>query len=188
MNIKLSKELLCIVHHALDEFKIEHFVTFGTLLGIVREGNLIEKDGDVDLGMKANPFRDDYKLWLKFLDYLWKDKVYCQSNWDNFWVLNFRRLADEHLDLYWHNKINDKYVISLRGMTSNIPERYLDHLDTIEFMNRKFNCPHNTPDFLAFLYGARWKRPGNYKSTADKIQRTETRIIESYNLIPYYDE
>ena len=29
--------------------KIEHFVFFGTLLGLVRENNLIEGDDDIDL-------------------------------------------------------------------------------------------------------------------------------------------
>ena len=28
--------------------KIEHFVFFGTLLGLVRDGNLIENDDDID--------------------------------------------------------------------------------------------------------------------------------------------
>jgi hypothetical protein len=54
MNEKLVLKNLREVKEVFDEFSIKYWLDYGTLLGAVRDGKIIEWDSDIDLGMWDN--------------------------------------------------------------------------------------------------------------------------------------
>lgn len=63
-NSNFKKEgdnILKIAHTALSEINLFYWFEFGTLLGVVRDGKLIEHDTDIDIGV----FLDDYSIEIE---------------------------------------------------------------------------------------------------------------------------
>ena len=52
MNLAVAKIILFEVKEILDELGIEFWLHYGVCLGAHREGNFIEYDKDIDLGVK----------------------------------------------------------------------------------------------------------------------------------------
>ena len=49
INKEIAFKNLCILKNELDQYGIEFQITFGTLLGAIREKDFIEHDEDIDL-------------------------------------------------------------------------------------------------------------------------------------------
>lgn len=59
INRRSAQRNLVDITRALDSHGIRHWLSDGTLLGLVREGNLIRRDADTDVGVEASTFNPD---------------------------------------------------------------------------------------------------------------------------------
>jgi hypothetical protein len=93
LNAEDAKAALHEVHEIFDRHALSVWLDCGTLLGAVRDGDIIPWDNDVDLGM-----------WAKDLDAADKDSLWCEINSHDF-------------EIY---RLDDKLVLDRRGVPVNI--------------------------------------------------------------------
>jgi hypothetical protein len=94
MNEKLALENLREMKEVFDEFGIRFWLDYGTLLGAVRDGKLIEWDSDIDLGM----WDSDRRKVLLATPELERREFDVACGRENIHLLRFRCKID--IDLY----------------------------------------------------------------------------------------
>lgn len=185
---KKATNLLCALDEILSDEKC--YLSFGTLLGIVRENQLLPWDDDIDLSI----FPQDVEHIL--------DKIVANidklSTDFNFKV--YKRQYDEeqiaNISIYCFREDKDLFHISLAclneiqpGMYSqevNItPKTYFEEFDEIVFNGHTFKAPKNHLDYLAYTYGD-WKTPRKDTSFFDNsLSYKEMGRVEK--TVCYYD-
>lgn len=183
-----ATNLLCALDEILSDEKC--YLSFGTLLGIVRENQLLPWDDDIDLSIFP---QDVERIINKIVANI--DKL--STNFD-FKV--YKRQYDEmqiaNISIYCFYEDNDLFHISLAclnetqpGMYSqevNItPKTYFDGFDEIIFNGHTFKAPKNHLGYLAYTYGD-WKTPRKDTSFFDNsLSYKEMGRVEK--TICYYD-
>ena len=128
---------------------------FGTLLGIVRNGDLIPHDDDVDFG------------YLKKDESILVDKLDSIHGTNGFLVIrnefsNLYSLAkdDVLIDLYEYEKLEHTPVLQ-QGHRSfyNLMHDELFPLKTIQFQGKELKCMSDPVKFFERYYGKDWKTP-----------------------------
>lgn len=160
MLIRESLSNLKIIFEILDEIEVEYFVFFGTLLGVIRNKNLIEHDTDTDIFIKKIS-----KIQINYLS-----KRLKENNFDKFRhtseIISYKR-NNEYTDLYLFKLSNDCF----RCHGFNIPVKYVENLKSIRVKGLNFRVPKKYKQCLDLLYGIDWKieikqynaKPGFYK-------------------------
>lgn len=190
---KERKYFLFKVADILDKNNIEFFLSFGTLLGAIREQNFIEYDNDIDIGFRKNYFSDNSKLWKKIIRELNEYKITPNVVWDNhsstsfLYNFNSSNYTDKiSMDMYYHQKKDNKYYVNLQGIQYFFKEDFIDTLEKITFLNRDFNIPSTPKKYLAFMYGNNWTKQLKKKASKNLIKRPETIEIHYKHMMPYY--
>ena len=134
--------------------KIEHFVFFGTLLGLVRENNLIDGDDDIDLRVDEY----DWERCTALLPYLSKKyKVIKVKNNDKFYRISSReKISGEPLTVDLASSLRPKE--DKWPAWENVDYLFDKPLSTIKINGLEVYCP-NEEDILPFLehtYGKDW--------------------------------
>lgn len=78
-NRNIRETVLKNVVEILNNNKIEYFVCYGVLLGIIREGNLLEFDDDIDILVYENDYENAYNLISKKYTLMRTDPDFCQG-------------------------------------------------------------------------------------------------------------
>ena len=146
---------------------LEYFVFFGTLLGLVREKNIIKNDDDIDIYINI---KDRNKL-IKILK---KNSVYADLNLSvnktRYFLQAYRKINNKNavIDFYFYeNKPNYSYIIekwnfeAMPGDPSKhlrIPKIFTHPIKEASFKSHVIKLP-SQPEYLCeFLYGRNWKR------------------------------
>ncbi len=154
MDIKVMSENLLIIKLVLDKYKIPFSLMGGGLLGIIREGNFLGHDYDLDLACFAGTDRHDHwkmrwvKNELKELGFTIVDNSCCRCKTD-FFIKN-----KERIDIFWFEKIDKEWIYN---NTLRYPDYFFDELEDIDFLNTKFKVPKNPIKFLEYTYGDDWR-------------------------------
>ena len=174
-NLKRMKEMLLFTIDILNENTIPFWIDAGTLLGIYREGDLIDWDYDADISIPAEYADQVASLWSKFLPrYIIRKKkinnswlpgdtrvVKVKTTWEKAQQVNF------HIDLFCVYKVEDKYKWIDSGVLKHVDAKYFDHKDTIKWEGREIPIPAYTEEYLRLRYGD-WKTPTkNYNAALD---------------------
>tara|TARA_Y100001968_G_scaffold218085_1_gene200740 strand:+ start:513 stop:1175 length:663 start_codon:yes stop_codon:yes gene_type:complete len=147
--------LKIIVHH-LNNNKINYFISGGTLLGIYRDGALIEWDYDIDLDI----LRETYKELLAMIKIISKKYNYPYRIGNNI----------------FHPKISifiNKVKVSISCLTQGIvSNRYMYRprtrikkdicYPTKDYFYKKeihIKVPNDINKYLISLYGESWRKP-----------------------------
>lgn len=169
MNINNSLKNLEIIFEILDEMKVEYFIFFGTLLGIIRNKNLIEHDTDTDIFIKS----------ISILQVNYLSERLSRLGFHKFRhtdeIISFER-NKEYTDLYLFKKFDNYY----KCIGFNIPESYLGKISTISAQGLIFKVPTNYKLCLDFLYGHNWEteiRQYNAKPGFYKYGRTNSYLL-----------
>ena len=166
------KKMLLKTIDILNEKKLKYWLEAGTLLGILRDGDLIPWDYDADLGIPAESADEIMKLRLDFLpNYLIKRRrvktpwlpgdirvIKVKTPWEKIRQINF------HVDLFCVYPVKNKYRWVDSNALKHVDRKYYDTLSTIEWEGRTINIPNHAEEYLSLRYG-NWQIPNqNYNA------------------------
>ena len=149
-------EALSKILNLLNSIKIDYFISGGTLLGIYRDGKLIDWDDDIDIDILSYSYRKNIK---KIIDFAHKNGYPYQIGSN-----------------YFHPKISlyiSNTKVSLGAITRGLFKRNYFYRSKYRLpynickkrINFKINnnlfakVPIRAKDYLKFLYGESWSTP-----------------------------
>ncbi len=146
---------------------IEHFVFFGTLLGLVRDGDIIPHDDDIDFYAPIDQ-RDALIERLKATDFVIEEGV---PNHTDYFLQAYRVIdgVKTYVDfyLYQSNSVED-FIVDRWNFPGtpddesthlHIPKSLIYPLKTARFFDCDIAMPAKGAELCAFLYGADWQIP-----------------------------
>ncbi len=160
---KINLENLLIISHLFKKY--EHFVFYGTLLGITREKNILLGDDDIDILINI-------KLKKKILKIISTSKNFKvnKKTSNKYFVQLIRKSNNEKtfVDLYFYidksekNYIEEKHnflaSVNLKSHSLHIPKKMVFPTKKI----KKFSnvvLPNKPLKLCQFLYGKTWATP-----------------------------
>ena len=193
---KQTKVLLATVE-ILDVLKYEYFLCNGTLLGIIRDSQLIPWDIDLDIGVGHEIDKD--RLCAEFVNRGYElDDYGAGSNYlalkskDVKVDFNFFYPRDQELVTLWQvprqGFIPQKIISSLRLLHLPLklfkwcwtlegyalPTNQTLPVSEIEFQGRTVKVPANPEEVLAYTYGKTWrvtKKDYNWRTDGENNAR-----------------
>ncbi len=160
---KLNIENLIYVSEKLEGF--EHFIFYGTLLGITRENNILKNDDDIDFLINIDDKQKVLNILKSFENFSINEKV---SNKFFVQLINKKEDIKTFVDFYFY--INDKnfeYIIEKHSFLSSIdldskaihiPKKLIFPIikrDNFPMVN----VPNKSVEVCEFLYGPEWSKP-----------------------------
>ena len=162
-----------ISFHAFND-KVPVIVDFGTLLGIIRDNDVIEWDDDVDFSI-ANLSEDfDFPIWItdviKKIDLPVNLSLKYQSidNKPTSIILNFetKEFRQFLISISLRELKNNNYIHLPSGGMWYAPKKHFDNYEIIDWQGCKVFVPYDYENYLTFLYG-NWKIPKKNITMAD---------------------
>lgn len=166
-----GRKLIFWVTELLGKHKIDVYVDFGTLLGFVRDGDILDWDDDID--MSVNDF--DYKRMAEIMQdnssgipgsqiVQWKGSVVYDNDGNKYGLLLDCIPNDESkikpFDLYIRSRRRKDGLSIPMGAVGNllIPEKYFDGHDVLNVKELRLKAPKNYQEYLTLVYGD-WETP-----------------------------
>ncbi len=160
------KNMLLHTIDILRENNIPHWLEAGTLLGIIRDGDLIPWDYDADLGIPGEYAQRAFNLRRKFFPkYLVKKKpinnawipggtrvVKIKTPWEKLKQINF------HVDLFCLYKVGDYHRWIDTNTLKQVDKKFHTEFETIHWEGREINIPSHVEEYLTIRYGD-WRTP-----------------------------
>ena len=154
---------LLIVSKILKKF--EHFICYGTLLGLTRDNKIIFGDDDVDLLI-------NYKHKSKVLKKMYLNKSFkINKKVSNKFFIQFVKKETNScsfVDFYFYiNKTNNNYIIEKHNFLSNFkdpkfsihfPKKFIFPIKSDKTFS-SILLPSKPEKLCQFLYGEDWKIP-----------------------------
>ena len=165
--LKERTELFVEVYSILSEMRARVWITGGTLLGAVREGDFIIDDDDIDMDMLEEEFRIImYKMKLELIE--------------AGYVVRLKDEANPKMSMYKSGFKLSIGALKASGKWLTRPiQKYPRHLFSEEkYMNFKgIKClvPYPPEDYLEHVYGANWTVPINSDDLTDILS------VKSFN-------
>ncbi|MDO6568444.1 LicD family protein [Alteromonas sp. 1_MG-2023] len=165
-----AQNLLTFINQYCREKGAQVCLDSGTLLGAMRDGDLISWDDDIDLAIDPTSFNSLINTLPELVEQLsdkfeveWKVVVITvngKQSCINVEFLNRECTAFIPFDLsiQLRESINGSSELVSSGGLFFAPARHFDNLDTIHFLNENFFVPHDPSSFLTFMYGD-WQTP-----------------------------
>lgn len=151
----------------LTRNNVRNFLVYGSCLGAVREGNIIDHDLDTDLGIMAEDWKFDilrqffeagYEIRNIYGMFSYGCEIYLRKNGIKTDLMFFYK--DEKKGEYW-NCIWDNNCVN--GEVDKIkhvyPESLFNDFSMSSLDGNKFNVPMAVENYLHLVYGPNWKTP-----------------------------
>jgi hypothetical protein len=171
----------------LEGAGIPMFLHWGTLLGAVRERDFIPHDNDIDVG-----------FFLSDLDRFLALKTSFEERGFEFITEGIRNREDGYIykvirdgvdiDLFPAREVRrfPKGRLWQLDERTTVPPRFLDSLETIEFLGETFKVPADPTGLMRNLYGKTWNIPiADYPARVDWMIRIG-KLAASPLRIPFY--
>lgn len=168
---------LCDVYDTLEKYGVKCCLCHGTLLGAVRENNIIASDDDVDIWADASSIKNREELeedlrkqgfFVPPLGDISKE-INPVSNTPYSDTVAIR--GGEKVEVWWFVKKDDMYLYDIHrphGTMYKHDKKYYEPLSEISFRGKKFKVPNFTEEWLVMAYGKEWKIPSKRKYTNPK--------------------
>ena len=164
---ELNSINLIEITKALNE--VEHFIFFGTLLGIVRDGDIIPNDDDIDIYVDIK-YRNKLIKELINAGFFVDEDTYPNLS-EYFLQLQIpREDLITYVDFYFFDSSEDKYISekwNFSGMIDSsyneihIPKELIFPLKKFFYQDIQLSIPSKPNEVCAFLYGNEWRIPLN---------------------------
>jgi hypothetical protein len=180
LNILNLKNITTI----LNENNIEYTIFFGSLLGYVRENNLIKNDDDIDIMLDKKYFNKIKILLNKYRLNIEKKNIFLQYQKEiNEYITSidfyFFEKKSEYIELKWHFYSYNKNVKDNTFL--HIPEKLLFPFNKVNFFDFTISIPISPILICEYLYGKRFREP------LSKIKKEYThQIIKNKPVIKYF--
>jgi hypothetical protein len=146
----------------LDSLGIRCWLTDGTLLGYFREGDIIEHDRDVDLGLFIEDYQDAIVPAFRDCGF---DVMYVLGEKKQGLEISFVRDGVK-VDLFFFYREGDRLWHGAwegmdKGRKRNLIKYYYEPFDLrqIDFLGSAFNVPADTLKYVETKYGPDWRTP-----------------------------
>ena len=147
---EIALENLCVLKRVLDKRGVEFQLTYGSLLGAIREKDFITHDEDIDLLVM-----DENKQCLFDALPELKGEGFDVARYDRIGLLSIYRKG-EYIDFYFYSKRADgtRYC---RG--SIFPCEMLEETTNYGFKGLQVKIPVAYNEYLSYVYGEDWRIP-----------------------------
>ena len=169
-NLEIIKSLLADTINLFEKHGITYWLDCGTLLGIIRDNDLLPWDHDADISISSK----DVKQVLKILKRLpAKYRISLRRDYTGRLPgtlriirikfiknkpLRLLRYRELHLDILVKYKFGDYYYWIDTRTPKRVQANYHDRLDYILWNNKKYAIPSNVEQYLAVRFG-NWRKP-----------------------------
>jgi tetratricopeptide (TPR) repeat protein len=159
MNKEIAFKTLIEFRDVLNKIKCPYFIMGGTLLGFVREGNFIEHDDDIDIGVFIDDFPMDLCAELKKQGF---NTEATMGEYNKGLEYRFKKNGVQIDIFFWYKESNYSWygawwkageMLKLKFDKFDLSELYIQE--------QKFNIPHNPEYWLKQIYGDDWKTPNS---------------------------
>ena len=179
-NLKRAKRLLADTADVLNRHGIHWWLDHGTLLGVIRNNELIPYDHDIDVCARGsdaekflsiqNSFSPKYRVSLRYEN---SGRLPGRLRVAKIKFLLGRRakfLSEEelHLDIFFNYDKGDGYSYWMDSCTvKRVPVHFYEKLERVTWDNRTYPVPCNTEEYLTCRFGD-WRTPvQKYDSSLD---------------------
>ena len=146
---------------------VDHFIFFGTLLGIVRDGDIIPYDDDIDIYVDVDSKKE---LILALLEKGFDvDETKDPNLTESFLQLQIQRGSIQtYVDFYFYDSSGQNFIVekwNFKGDIQNhyenlhIPKNLIFPLQRYSYKNIQLTIPAKPKEVCAFLYGNKWNIP-----------------------------
>ena len=146
---------------------IEHFIFFGTLLGITREGEIISGDDDIDIYVDIKSRKALIKT-LKNNGFTVNENV--EPNLSQFFlqIQIPRGEVITYVDFYFFDQSSENFISEKWNFSGNIdnfyneiriPKELIFPIQKFKYQNVWLSMPAKPEDVCLYLYGKNWKVP-----------------------------
>lgn len=185
------------LHHVLVEDGLWHCLTYGTLLGAVRDGDLIPWDYDFDLFIKPSELPRLEEVMAASprgltIEPVMIDGASLAVNPErvrSFWGSHFKCARDGEAvgDLYAFALFEDgvlrRFDLAEDAYWcphSSFPHFFVERLDQVALRGRRYPAPQHADVFLAGVYGEDWRTPYRAVTQGGQIREGTTTHGDRY--------
>lgn len=154
---------LSLLRRILDRDGIRFHLAYGTTLGIIREGDFISHDEDIDIGL-SEEYRSRFLSLLPEL----RKMGFELCRFDRRDLYSIMR-DGEYIDLYFFRPYGEKHVVC-SGLI--LMREFIDNLRPIRFRGEEYLIPSDHERYFVEEYGEDWRTPiqwNNYSYPTYKV-------------------
>lgn len=154
-TMKKANQLIIAISETLKN--IPHFFTFGTLLGIVRDGSIIPWDDDIDVAVFSDDYEqiknkllEDISRYEEFFDIKLYARIYSNGNPASITLdclKNGKKLFMVNFDFMY---IDGEMV---KQELNDTPLKFFEGFDELKFEGNHIKVPKDYKGYLDYTYG-----------------------------------
>ena len=159
---EVAKDILIEFYEYIASKKITLWPMFGTLLGMVRDNNLIPHDSDIDFGY----LHDDESQFVSALDHLHETNGYLVIRNSSGTLYSVCKNSVV-IDLYQYKKGrggNAQFLLQGNRRFYDLLFEEAFPFTTISFRDKELNCINNPEAFFRRYYGHNWQTSHTQKN------------------------
>jgi hypothetical protein len=167
-----ARKLLLDMVDLFNAADLPYRIDAGTLLGIVRDGDLIPWDNDIDLVLPASAVPQLKRLYPRIFWLGWKvSHTYTMRFEHDAWLAGAPRVIKVRswnpwlfgpgstlMDITIMHRHQGAYFWEMANKVCRVDAAVFDDAETLEYAGRKLKVPRNCEAYLTQLYGD-WRTP-----------------------------
>ncbi|QDG37697.1 hypothetical protein FJN14_04195 [Alteromonas mediterranea] len=180
-----GRKIICALSDIAASSNVPLVLDFGTLLGIIRDDDIIEWDDDIDMSVPQGYFEQAVDVVEHFITednsgVKWQlEKTRDKNGRGVGLVLVFNDLNNALSNFkttFSVREFKDKKSVHLPSLGMWFaPENHFRQTDTVVWRGSKLQVPYNAQEYLRFVYGDDWHTPKRNITFSDyaNIQNVE---------------
>ncbi len=181
------------IMHILYREKILSFVDFGSLLGIIREGDLLKHDLDIDIGIINATFDTQQKIceifksqgFKKSREFTVRSSITEQSYIKHYVKIDIQYYFYDNDNIYCY-LFYDPSIASNRTRWKSVIKKCpeISSCKSVVIRNKVIFVPENAEEILEFKYGNNWRTPDKgwkYWEGPNTYPSSETGLLTRYD-------